>query len=195
MIIVVSALLGLIGAARISFAADDQPATAPTPTMFPKGAFALQLDAGAAGALDNRNEVLPMVQLGLNWYVANNVAIGFTLDGYYAIQDGPDAYIGGVSAILRHHFLQWGDRYSLFADVMGGVSYATEPTPFEPKQGTYFNFIFRSGLGATAKINDDMHLMMGLRYFHLSNGRVEGDLENPSINGIEGFAGVIWMLR
>ena len=34
--------------------------------------------------------------------------------------------------------------------------------------------------------------MAGVRYFHLSNAHLEGPRRNPSINGLEGFLGVMW---
>ena len=36
--------------------------------------------------------------------------------------------------------------------------------------------------------------MGGARYFHLSNAQIDGPLRNPSVNGIEGYFGLMWNL-
>jgi hypothetical protein len=48
-------------------------------------------------------------------------------------------------------------------------------------------------VGATYQLRDNLYLFGGARYFHLSNAALEGPERNPSINGIEGYFGV--MLR
>ena len=46
--------------------------------------------------------------------------------------------------------------------------------------------------GTTYPLKDNLHLLTGVRYFHLSNARIEGNSRNPSINGVEGFLGLMW---
>jgi hypothetical protein len=42
------------------------------------------------------------------------------------------------------------------------------------------------------ELRDGMYFMGGARYWHLSNAKMEGDLRNPSINGVEGYVGLMW---
>ena len=89
---------------------------------------------------------------------------------------------------MRHHLWRF-DRATLFADVTFGPALATHRVP---REGTYFNFTTRTGLGMTYQLDDHLHLMGGVRYFHLSNAQIEGSTRNPSINGVEGFLGLMW---
>jgi hypothetical protein len=61
-----------------------------------------------------------------------------------------------------------------------------------PDGGTYFNFTTSTGLGATYRIQDHFYLLGGVRYFHLSNAQIQGPQHNPSVNGVEGFFGLLW---
>jgi hypothetical protein len=67
--------------------------------------------------------------------------------------------------------------------------FASNPVPHE---GTDFNFTTRVGLGATHRLNHNTHLIGGARWFHLSNARIHGGDQNPSINGVEWHLGLAW---
>ena len=83
-----------------------------------------------------------------------------------------------------------GDLTVLGKIVGGAVSIADTRTP---PNGTYYNYMEETGVGSTFQIKDDLHLIGGLRYYHLSNARLEGPVHNPSINGLQGYIGL--MLR
>lgn len=157
---------------------------------FNQGTLTLQSTAGYAHGMERRNEDLPSASIGVNYFVLNDLSLGLELSGLWAIQDRTDAAMGGLSVTLHHHLLRF-DRYTIFGDVSFGPVESNEQVPAD---GTQFNFITRTGLGATARINNDVHLIFCIRYFHLSNARIEGIERNPSINGIEGYIGVMWML-
>ena len=61
-----------------------------------------------------------------------------------------------------------------------------------PEFGTTYNYIGRIGGGATIHLLDNVHLMLGARYFHLSNGDIHGRINNPSYDGIESYAGLVF---
>ena len=58
--------------------------------------------------------------------------------------------------------------------------------------GTPFNFTTVAGAGIAYRLNGSTDLPTGVRYFHLSNARLEGPERNPSINGITGYLGMIY---
>jgi hypothetical protein len=60
-----------------------------------------------------------------------------------------------------------------------------------PRGGTEINFDARAGVGATVRLLNDLHLMGGVRYLHLSNGNIHGLDENPSIDAVEGYVGLM----
>lgn len=156
-----------------------------------QGQLSLQTTLAYANGMERRNEALPSIAAGVNYFVMDNLSLGLEVSGLRAIQDGDDAWMAGISLTLHHHLFRF-DRYTIFGDVSFGPVESDEQVPHD---GTQFNFITRTGIGATVRINEDLHLVGGVRYFHLSNARIEGVERNPSINGIEGYVGLMWMIR
>ncbi len=153
-----------------------------------QGNWTVQTYAGLAGA---NGEWLPSINVGVGYNALKQLSLNLEAAGYDVIQDGEDAGAGEVRVMLRHHF--WvKDRWTIFADVGFGAFEASERVP---EGGTRLNFVFRSGVGATYELREGMYLMGGARYWHLSNAKMEGDERNPSINGVEGYVGVMWLLR
>jgi len=161
-----------------------------TAPAFPKGAFTLQGYTTYAGGID-AEEIFNSAAFGASYYVFDNFSLGVEASGYRFEQaPGRDGWMYGVSGTLRHHLFQF-DRATLFADVTFGPDEATDRIP---AAGTYFNFTTRAGIGSTYQLKDNLYLIGGVRYFHLSNARIEGPERNPSINGIEGYVGLMWKL-
>lgn len=156
-------------------------------TLFPKGTFDLQLTAAATKDLTRGNSFLQTGTVGLGYYFVDNVSLSAEISGFTIQQEG-FAYAGSTNLMLRQHFFTHGPM-TLFADVGSGLF---ESNRNVPAGGTHFNFLFRTGLGATWRIADHTDLIVGLHYFHLSNARIKGYDRNPSINGIEGYMGVMW---
>ena len=183
---VAALLLAPLAFAAAAVAADH-------PRAFEAGTWTLQSYATYAGGLGQYANI-SAVHAGGSYYVFNNLSLGLELSGGFAHQsdfDAKDAWLYGVSAILRHHVLELDRRTTIFIDASCG--------PFEashriPAGGTHFNFITRVGLGATYQLKDNLYLIGGARYFHLSNARIEGSDRNPSINGVEGVLGLMWRL-
>ena len=173
-------LLATILAASPSFAGDKP--------SFPKGTLSFQSYTTCAGGIDAK-EVFYSGVVGGSYYVFDDVSLGLEASGYQVTQSpGHDTSMGGLAVVLRHHFLDV-DRVTLFADVSFGPTIATDRVP---QGGTYLNFTPRTGLGATYLLHDHFYLMGGARYFHLSNAHIDGPLRNPSVNGIEGYVGLMW---
>jgi len=91
--------------------------------------------------------------------------------------------IGGRLHLLRI------DRFTLYFDGGGSRAWSNKPVP---EFGTTYNYIGRVGGGATYRLFDNVHFMAGARYFHQSNGDVHGRINNPSYDGIETYAGLIF---
>lgn len=110
--------------------------------------------------------------------------------------DGLDT--GGVSGsmIFRWHFAQADDySWSIFADAGIGLLGSFSNIP---EGGTGLNFIPRLGMGATIDLDSDdgadhgARLMLGLRWQHISNGRIEGDSNNPAFDGLCAYVGLVF---
>ena len=61
-----------------------------------------------------------------------------------------------------------------------------------PPTGTDFNFTIQTGLGATVNLWDNVELLSGIRYLHLSNAHQEGPNRNPSINAAAVYVGLMF---
>jgi hypothetical protein len=115
----------------------------------------------------------------------------FAIEGaaWYFHQEGDDT--GGLSCsmVFRWHFLHADDyNWSIFGDAGIGILGAFDDVP---DGGTSFDFLPRIGGGFTKALNDSIdgesrgpRLMVGARYHHISNGRIQGDTRNPSRDGL-----------
>ena len=174
----------------VSFGLCPTARAEPAAIAFPKGTFTLQAYGAYAAGLDYSHAQLASTAVGGSYYVFDNLSLGAEASGYYTHQGGESGEAFSLSGVLRHHFISF-DRYTLFADVSFGP---IEDAVRIPSGGTYFNFATRAGLGLTCHVRDQLYLLGGVRYFHLSNARIEGPERNPSINGIEGFFGLMWRM-
>src|SRR4051812_23856126 len=155
---------------------------------FPKGLFSLTLTGGYMNELGPHDQDYVDGALGVNWYVIENLSLGAEFGAWHVWQPGNDAFAWSAGVNLRHHFYtrSWG---SVFFDV--GI-YAFQADTDVPDNGTSFNYLFLCGGGLSYRIAENVHLIAGPRYFHLSNAGREGGDTNPSNNGIQGFAGVMF---
>ena len=123
------------------------------------------------------------------YYLFNGTSANLELHAAYVNQaDYDSALLGGVSLLMRTHFLH-GERWSVFFDGGAGISYADHPVP---EFGTQFNFITRIGLGGSYELRQGTYLIGGARYFHVSNARLQGVERNPGHDGIQYWAGMMW---
>jgi hypothetical protein len=155
---------------------------------FNQGTADVDAYASYAAGLDNQDDVTN-ANLGFGYYVINNLSLGLEGSGYSERVSGHGQWGYGVTAELRHHLLRF-DKTTIFASAAFGPVESTGRIP-QPR-GTDFNYITRVGIGSTYRLRDNLDLLLGVRYFHLSNARLDGPERNPSINGIEGFAGLMW---
>lgn len=125
------------------------------------------------------------------YFLVHNVEFTVELGGWYFNQRGPDAFGLNPEMILRWHFYNEG-RVSVFGDVGIGVVFCSDNVP---DGGTTINFMPRVGGGMTYALTDDLggsRLQLGIRWHHISNGRINGDADNPSRDGLMVYSGVIF---
>ena len=177
--------LSLSLAATVAHAA---PAVGEWGSAFPKGTKALQVNAEYVHPIRFAEDEFYGGSVSGHYYFGDEVSLGVELQGYAVDQVRDDTVLGGAALVLRWHFLA-DDDFTLFADGVGGVSLAEAEVP---EGGTHFNYVPKLGGGATFKLRDNVHLVGGVRFFHLSNGNLHGRDENPSQDGVQYFVGVAW---
>jgi hypothetical protein len=97
-----------------------------------------------------------------------------------------DAFVTGLSLMLRRRLVDYR-RMVLFADGGLGASYATA---IVPRRGTRFNYLVQGGLGIAIHLGPQVGAMVSLRWFHLSNGSLNGSSHNPDIQALGGRVGM-----
>ena len=178
--------------AATTISAQTGPKSTPA-TMFPKGTWTLQLHGAYFHSIIDDEEIFNGVASG-GYYFDDKHVFRLELLGYHLDEengtsdDADDASAAGVNVGLRYHYLEY-ERLSLFIEGIAGLFYGTRNWP---EGGTHFNFNQQMGLGATFRFDEHAHLIGGVRYMHLSNGRIRGEDENPSFDGIGGYVGVMF---
>jgi len=123
-----------------------------------------------------------------NYYFGDDVSAGGMIEGYYADQVFEDTGIVGAGLQLRWHFLE-AEKFSLFVD--GGIGFTIADDEV-PEGGTHFNYTPRGGVGASFELDEGVHLLGAVRFWHISNGNLHGRDENPSQDGIQYYVGVMF---
>jgi hypothetical protein len=178
---IIAAVLGML---------TTRAATADEPdSYFEKGTFALTLTPGYYVDFESGEKINPYTA-GFSYYVAEHVALGVEVSGYVLdAKDGfNDAGAGGANLTLRHHVYERGD-FSLFLDVALGMIYADDEFP---PGGTRFNFTEQFGVGVTYRLADHWFLIGAARYIHISNAYIHGQDQNPGVNAVGGYLGVMF---
>ncbi len=158
------------------------------PTPFPKGSWNLEISGSYTTPIRFSEAELTGATLAGGYYLVDNLSLSGELQGYYADQPQEHALVAGLGVLLRWHVLVH-NRFSLFIDGGGSVTYATRDVP---EFGTHYNYTGKVGLGITYELSHDLHLIGGMRYFHLSNANLHGRDQNPSYDGIQFHLGVMW---
>jgi len=134
-------------------------------------------------------------QYGATWaasyFLEDNFSVDFEFAGWFFNQpdDEPEDTVGGNFNILfRWHFLA-EENWTMYFDGGAGLLAAADEVPY---RGTNINFTPQAGAGMTFDLGPDTdgRLMLGLRWFHMSNARIEGNDENPGRNALEAYVGV-----
>ena len=155
---------------------------------FRQGKWAWELDAAYVDPIRFSEAQFYTANFAATYYFGDDVAMGMELQASYVDQPDEDTALVGTGLLLRWHFVEL-DRWSLFVDGGVGVSWAEDEVP---DGGTHFNFIGKGGPGATVELRDGFHLIGGARFFHQSNANMYGRDENPSLDGIQYYLGVMW---
>lgn len=137
------------------------------------------------------------VHVAWSKFLADDFEFGVEVAGWYFNQIGQDT--GGVSGsmIFRWHFWHADDYgWSVFGDIGIGLLAGFDNVP---DGGTGFNFLPRAGLGVTGALREPIdgvshgpRWQAGVRWHHISNGRIEGDERNPSRDSVAVYAAIIF---
>jgi hypothetical protein len=184
-------------AAQPAAAPEQQPdATTPAPAEKPERigfghAGSSFISVGLGYMNDFSDDQAGELYVGYSHFIADELEFILELGAWYFDQDGDNT--GAVSPVmnLRWHFLH-DEAYdwSVFGEAGFGLLFAFDNVP---DGGTGFDFLPRLGAGFTKALDDDgTRLVMGVRWQHISNGRIEGDARNPGRDSLMVWAGVMF---
>jgi hypothetical protein len=111
-------------------------------------------------------------------------ALGHTDSGQVG---GKDTYASAIELFLRWHFLQ-RENWTLYTDAGVGAIWFNNPFP---RGGTHQNFTPQLGVGLTYAIKQDLHLMSGVRWQHISNATKTGSDRNPGFDAAMVYMGLM----
>jgi hypothetical protein len=153
-----------------------------------EGTRLLTIGAGIAWDFDKAVD-LNIPRLAYSYFLSEDVEWSLELNGWRFIQEGSDAWGINPVMIFRWHFINTG-AWSVYADGGVGVLLATDHVP---DGGTTLNFTPRIGMGFTRQITEGgARLQVGLRWHHISNARIAGDVRNPSRDAPLLYAAIVF---
>lgn len=128
-------------------------------------------------------------------FLADRLEFLIELGAWYIHQPGPDTGSGSFSLGVRYHFwetLVEGTQerdWTVFAEAAVGAMFSANPVPTGAENVA---FLPRLGVGFTKRLDDDLRLLVEVRWNHVSNGRLAGDSNNPALNGVMGVVGIVF---
>ena len=123
--------------------------------------------------------------VGVEWYPVDDFALGVRADGIgIELRDTDVTYGGGVALLLRWHVLRRTD-WSLYFDGGCGIAYFSGRVP---SGAAHLNFTPQLGIGFSFACDDGVRLLVGTRWFHVSNGQTGSS--NPGVDMLNGYVGI-----
>lgn len=156
--------------------------------VIPKGLWTFETYGSYASQPSSSREQIYSGTIGAGYYFIPNNSLNLELTGVQVTQEGSNALSGAADLLLRTHLIN-EPQWSLFIDFGAGI---LESSSRVPESGTNFNFFFKTGVGAAIHLWDKTDLLVGTRYEHISNARLDGPEHNPSINAIEAYVGLLF---
>ncbi len=166
-------------------AARPQPVAPADP--YTRGRWSLQL-TGSATFGEERGD-LYLAHFGVGYFFADTLSINFEgIAGRLEPQgsDVEDGDVYGFDLLLRWHFLHH-ETWSVYVEGGAGMIWFDDRFP---GGGTRQNFTPQLGMGFTLRLIEQVHLMAGIRWHHVSNARKSGRDRNPGFDGAMVYAGV-----
>ena len=178
-------LAGIQDAVAPIATADTQIASADTPaptTLAAADDASVAIDALVA--FDFHGTTLGILDIGVNWCVADGVSVGVFGEVVTAAQDSADgsgsgdgsAWGGGGGALVRWHFIR-EERFTMFVDVGCGLLLSNNDIP---EGGSAVNFTPRADLGGMWLMSEGVALSARVGWFHVSNAQT--DEANPGLD-------------
>jgi len=153
---------------------------------FSRGTRKWQIYPSFAGG-DQGKGNLYALHFGYGKFLWDQFSFNVDIFGAYIRSGIDDNGIGyGLDLIFRQHFLMKNDdTYSVYLDLGGG--FEIQSTEFAGTRN--FNFRVLGGGGGTVRVTENVRLMGGLRYLHISDAGIDGG--GGGFDGYQVYGGVM----
>lgn len=158
------------------------------PTVDPRygeaGSVRLDLRGGYGTDVKDGDQWIAWGSLGLTGFIEDGLAIRGELNAAQISQlEGSEQGIG-FSLLFEWHFIQRA-TWSVYLDGGAGVLFTTDDVP---ATGSNFNFTPQAGLGFTADLHEEIRLVLGVKWHHISNANTFS--ENPGRDHVMVYGGL-----
>lgn len=134
---------------------------------------------------DDADNNLVVGGFGFSYFPIDDFSLNVEFNGMYFTQDFAAEAAGfNFNLLLRWHYMT-EESWSAFLESSVGIVITDNPVP---ARGAGFNFIAQLGAGVSVDLGDDVRLLTGLRWHHLSNGRTFDF--NPGQDSVYIFVGL-----
>ena len=153
---------------------------------FSRGTRKWQIYPSFAGG-DQGKGNLYALHFGYGKFLWDQFSFNVDVFGTYIRSGIDDNGVGlGLDLIFRQHFLMKNDdTYSVYLDLGGG--FEKQSTNFAGNR--QFNFRVLGGGGGTVRVTENVRLMGGLRYLHISDAGIDGG--GGGFDGYQVYGGVM----
>ena len=153
---------------------------------FSRGTRKWQIYPSFAGG-DRGKGNLYALHFGYGKFLWDQFSFNVDVFGTYIRSGIDDNGVGfGLDLICRKHFLMKNDdTYSVYLDLGGG--FEIQSTEFSGTRN--FNFRVLGGGGGTVRVTENVRLMGGLRYLHISDAGIDGG--GGGFDGYQVYGGVM----
>lgn len=150
-----------------------------------QGSWRWNVQLGFGAEFEETDNRFGLGGISFSYFTADDFSVDFEFNGLYFDQETAENASGFNFNLLARWHLLARDDWSLFVDLGGGVMETSDDVP---AGGSSFNFTAQAGGGISFDITDEVRLLTGVRWFHISNGRTFDT--NPSQDNFYVYAGL-----
>jgi lipid A 3-O-deacylase len=180
-----SASCVLYGAMRDDEVLPEPSSATSTPPPFGSArSMRWTLQGGAGLDFSNDRNKFATLGAGLSYFIVDDLSLVGEVNVMHFDQRDRDAWGLNANLLVRYHVVS-EPTWSFYVDGGAGMLGTTRKVPYD---GSQFNFTPQIGAGFSVDIGNDIRLLTGLRWHHISNANTHRD--NPGRDSLLGYVGL-----
>ena len=150
-------------------------------------AGSVRMQVGGMGAYDFDDVSTGLAIVSVSYFILDGLSLDVEAEfGYIGQSEGDDGVGGGTTFLVRWHAIR-EPTWSIYGEFGIGLFFSSVDVPVG---GGQVNFNPQAGAGVSFELTEDVRMMLGARWTHLSNARTLAD--NPGVDqlGIYAFISI-----